>query len=284
MQTTCCPHRQVVVLQSVYRVHLTDIMADLDLCDQWLHQAWVELKAPLDQAGGAVTLHRLNAQAVQDLLQALCEGQIESARQICQQHQHGDNAGQSDMAHALSLLLPVIELIERDWQADRRSYTDTLYAFWNVQRLLQGWSQPQATPARASPSPQAHVARVLIASAPGCQHHLGSLVVADLFRSRGWHVQTLIDASAAQLIEAVQHECPDVVGLSVGHDAGLQGLADLLRSIRQAGAGTPPRILVGGNIFTPNASAFEWLGADGIATSAQHALVLAGHWVQHKHH
>ena len=262
-------------------------MADLDLCDQWLHQAWVELKAPLDQAGGAVTMHRLNAQAVQDLLQALCAGLVEQARQICLHHHQGDNAGQSDMAHALSLLLPVIELIERDWQSDRRSYTDTLYAFWNVQRLLQSWSEPPATPALASHNTgahSAHVGRVLIASAPGCQHHLGALVVADLFRTHGWQVQTLIDAPATQLIQAVQRECPDVVGLSVGHDAGLQGLGDLLQTIRQAAAGSSPRILVGGNIFTPNASAFDWLGADGIATSAQHALALAGHWVQHKHH
>lgn len=264
-----------------------DSVVKVDLCDQWLHQAWVELKAPLEQAGRAVSLHRFNAQALHDLSLALCAGQIGLARHICLQHHHGDNDGPTDMDHALSMLLPVIELIERDWQADRRSYTDTLYAFWNVQRLLQSWSESQAIPTLASNSSlaySAHVGRVLFASAPGCQHHLGVLVVADLFRTHGWQVQTLIDASAAQLLKAVQHECPDVVGLSVGHDAGLQGLADLLQTIRQAAAGSPPRILVGGNIFTPGASTFDWLGADGIATSAQHALVLAGHWLQHKQH
>ncbi len=259
------------------------LMTDLDDCAPWLQQAWVELKAPLSQGDFAPLPHSLDPALLTTLLQVVCQGDIATAHRLCQQFTQAD-AGRADMQHALSLILPVIEQIERDWQADRRSYTDTLYAFWNVQRLLQTWSVAQTTPTEPLPGVQRHAGRALMASVPGSLHHLGALVVADHFRGHGWQVQTLIDATADQLIQAVRDGHCDVLGLSVGHDAGLQGLADLIRSLRAAAPATPPRIVLGGPVFSSGASGFAWLVADGIATSAQQALIMSAQWVQHKFH
>lgn len=258
-------------------------MTDADLCDLWLAQAWVELKAPLAQREGATLSHGLDAQAVQDLLQALCRGDVQAAYQVCL-NWHGLDPAQPEMAQAMALILPVIEQIELEWQTDRRSYADTLFAFWNVQRFLQTWGTPTPPPFEPHHLTGAPMGRLLMASAPGCQHHLGALVVADHFRTHGWRVQTLIDAPAARLVQAVRIECPDVIGLSVGHDGGLEGLADLIRALREAAPAIPPRIVLGGHAFNPRTSDFDWLGADGIASTAQHALLLCAPWMQHKHH
>lgn len=258
-------------------------MTDVDPCDLWLAQAWVELKAPLAQRDALPLSNALDAEAVQDLFMALCRGDVPAAHRVCQRW-HGPGPDCPPMTHALGLILPVIEQIEHDWQTDRRSYTDTLYAFWNVQRFLQTWEAPADFPLDPAQATGVPMGRVLIASVPGCQHHLGALVVADLFRTHGWQVQTLIDAPVTRLVQAVRRECPEVIGLSVGHDGGLVGLADLIRSLRNAAPSRPPRIVLGGHVFTQDSTDFAWLGADGIARSAQHALRLCAAWLQLKQH
>jgi MerR family transcriptional regulator, light-induced transcriptional regulator len=258
-------------------------MTDLDSCDLWLRQAWVEFKAPLARWPIDAHAQVASAQAVQDLLNALCLGDLVAARRLCMHQPRTDMAPPQGMALALRHLLPVIELIERDWQADRRNYADTLYAFWNIQRLMQTLSEDggQASEVLA-PSPT--LGRLLLASAPGCQHHLGLWVVADHFRAHGWHVQTLLDAPVHVLIQAVRDERPDVLGLSVGHDAALQGVADLIKAIRHSAAIGPLRILMGGNIFKQPNTNYQWLGADGVATHAQEAMAICAHWTRPKHH
>lgn len=258
-------------------------MTELDLCKQWLEQAWIELKAPLTPCEAPIASHRAPKAVVLALSQALSDGDITAARQICL---NWADSGQQpgDVSHILSLILPLIEQIERDWQADRRGYTDTLYAFWNVQRLLQTWGAAEDGDQQHLPTAMAHVGRVLIASVPGSLHHLGALVVADHFRTHGWQVQTLIDAPAERLLQAVQFDAHDVVGLSLGHDGALMGLPELIRALRAAAPAPKPRILLGGLVFAASTADFDWLGADGIAPSAQHALILCGQWVHHKHH
>ncbi len=258
-------------------------MTEGDLCDLWLAQAWVDLKAPLAQRGGGTLSSAVDAEAARDLLQALCRGDIQAAHRVCRRW-HGLGHEPPEMSQALALILPVIEHIEHDWQADRRSYADTLYAFWNVQRFLQSWGDPACPQSDAPPLPATPMGRLLMASVPGCQHHLGALVVADHFRTHGWQVQTLIGACADRLIQAGQQERFDVIGLSLGHDAGLLGLADLIQSLRDAIPESPPRIVLGGHAFSASGVDFEWLRADGIARSAQHALRLCGAWVPHQHH
>jgi methylmalonyl-CoA mutase cobalamin-binding subunit len=258
-------------------------MTEWDLCKQWWAQACDELIAPLARRGAPTVSHRAPSALQPALLQALTRGDIGAARQICQRRaDSGQQAG--DVSHLLSLILPLIEQIERDWQADRRSYTDTLDAFWGVQRLLQSWGDAEDTDTQHLPIAMAHVGRVLVASVPGSLHHFGTLVVADRFRTHGWQVQTLIDAPADRLLQAVTFEAHDVVGLSVGHDAALRGLPGLIHALRGAATAPGPRILLGGHAFADSTADFDWLGADGIAPSAHHALTLCGQWVQHKHH
>jgi methylmalonyl-CoA mutase cobalamin-binding subunit len=253
-------------------------VADSDPCAQWLQRAWMDLKSPLVEAGGAPAQLKADAQRIQDLMQAVCCGDLHAARGVCVT---GQNPVQPSLGQSIGLLLSVIECIEHEWQTDRLSYTDTLYAYWNVQRLIQQWDEPADFFGEAASTDQG---RILLASAPGCQHQLGVLVVADHFRVYGWQVQALLDASRRTLLQAVQEQKFDVIGLSVGHDAGLEGLADLIRELRQVNVSASPRVLVGGNIFNHPYSAYDWLGADGVATSAQEALLLCRAWVKRNHH
>ena len=60
------------------------------------------------------------------------------------------------------------------------------------------------------------VKRVMIASAPGSLHMLGTTIVADFFRKEGWQVVVSIPSSANELAQAVSQEwfdCPSSNGL-----------------------------------------------------------------------
>ena len=233
-------------------------------CDPWLTASFAAFR---HARGHEAPLPPETADQRDALCAAVCQGDLARAEAICLAHAHAHPTGPSGLS---ALVLPTVYRIEQDWQTDQRSYADTLFAFWNLQRLVQRLDvlASARTPATAGASG----GRILLATAPGEVHQLGVLVVGDLFRSHGWHASTLIAERAEVLLQAVQDEALDVLGLSVGHDATLQGLADLLRRLRACSRHPGLQIVLGGNVFGAPVRQYDWLGADHIALSATDAL------------
>ncbi len=227
------------------------------LCEQWLHDALTAFKQ-----SALLTRHQAEGHAEKlqrQLLNAACAGQQALCHRLIVAFQNKHPAAQHPL---MSIVLPVIYQIEQDWREDRRDYSTTLFAFWNLQQVLQ--QNIDSPPAHRS-AMTSHSAQVLIAPAPDCEHNLGIYAVADFFRTQGWPTQMLVDARPQVLLERISRQHVDFLGLSVGHDAGLDGLADFLQECRKRSAHPKMRILLGGNIFTLRKSSYAWLGADLVA-------------------
>lgn len=247
-----------------------------DACAQWLQNSLRSLKTnPLEEQHTSVDL----AMPRQQLLAAMYERDLAAAQRICRAYAEA-SAGAS--ASVRDLILPTVYAVEQEWLADRRDYNETLTAFWYLQQLLES---PKNGPDRqpyVRPAPVQ--GRTVFATAPGCEHNLGVLVVSDYFRSWGWQVSTILEGRREVLVRQVSSLPIDFLGLSVGHDAGLVGMPELLQELRTCSCNPGMKILLGGNIFDMPSVEYAWLGADCLVTSPQDALQFCASIAQHRTH
>ena len=119
------------------------------------------------------------------------------------------------------------------------------------------------------------VKRVLIACAPGSLHMLGTTIVADFFREKGWQVVVSIPSSANELAQAVSQEWFDMVGLSISMEQQLSTLADLIKQFKSSSLNPRVAVVLGGPIFALKESRAIDFGADDICVNAKHAVGVA---------
>lgn len=122
---------------------------------------------------------------------------------------------------------------------------------------------------------KAKVKRVMLASAPGSLHMLGTTIVADFFRKEDWQVVVAIPSSANELVQTVSNEWFDVVGLSISVEQQLTNLAELIDQFKCLSMNPRMGILLGGPIFAVKELRAIDFGADDICMNAKHAVSLA---------
>jgi methanogenic corrinoid protein MtbC1 len=117
--------------------------------------------------------------------------------------------------------------------------------------------------------------RMLLTCAPGEQHTLGTLIVAEHFIRDGWDVHLMTIYSSDILLDMVRKADYDCLGVSVSCSQYVPGLRSDIRRVRQVSRNADIRVLVGGHLFGTDSSLVEQLGADGFATDADSAVVVA---------
>jgi 5-methyltetrahydrofolate--homocysteine methyltransferase len=127
--------------------------------------------------------------------------------------------------------------------------------------------------------------KVLLATVKGDVHDIGKNLVDIILSNNGFHVIDLgIKVAPQQLIEAVQAEKPDIIGLSGLLVKSAQQMVVTAQDLRQSGISTP--ILVGGAAltrkFTENKIAPEYDGIVLYAKDAMEGLALANQIQQHE--
>ena len=125
------------------------------------------------------------------------------------------------------------------------------------------------------------VKRVMIASAPGSLHMLGTTIVADFFREKGWQVVVSIPSSANELVQAISDEWFDVVGLSISMEQQLLTLAELISQFKCSSVNPRVAVLLGGPIFAVKELRAIDFGADDICVNAKHAVGVAESLLPH---
>jgi 5-methyltetrahydrofolate--homocysteine methyltransferase len=120
--------------------------------------------------------------------------------------------------------------------------------------------------------------KVLLATVKGDVHDIGKNLVDIILSNNGFHVIDLgIKVAPQKLIEAVQSERPDIIGLSGLLVKSAQQMVVTAQDLRQAGISIP--ILVGGAAlsrkFTENKIAPEYDGIVLYAKDAMEGLALA---------
>ncbi len=235
-----------------------------NLCEQWLHDSLLAFQRSTQSQ--AIPQEDTFCEHHEQLLAAAYRGSQEECLGVIQ-----DIAPASNPPNIIQLILPVVYRIELHWLNDRKSFSDTLLAFWCLQQLLKHHNDRHQTHWDAFANTPA-ARNILLSPAPGCGHSIGTLAVADFFRSSNWNTTVLIDTDHRLIVDTLSSHEFDFVGLSVGHDAGLDGLVDFLHTLRAHSRNPALQILVGGNIFTLAKSEYTWIGANFVAHSPMDAL------------
>lgn len=170
----------------------------------------------------------------------------------------------------LDLLAPTARRLGELWDEDRADFLQVTIALGRLQRVLRELSRGAGDPVPALP-----VGRVLLAGAPGDDHSLGLLMVAEFFVRAGWGVALGPPISELDLIETVRADSFDVVGLSLGTDARLGAVKRLIAQVRLASHNPHLVVLVGGRVFSDRPDLVDRVGADGTVADARLAPAVA---------
>jgi len=93
--------------------------------------------------------------------------------------------------------------------------------------------------------------RAIVTSVEGDTHLIGGLTFADLLRVEGWEVDFLgADSPTDSIVEIVQRESPDLVGLSVTIEDYLPNAIEALAAIKELP--NPPVVVIGGVVLLEN--------------------------------
>lgn len=168
----------------------------------------------------------------------------------------------------LDLITGTARKLGEDWCNDTRDFAQVTVGLWRMQQLMSDRSasfQQQAQSARTG-------RRALLCAAPGSQHTLGVLMVAEFFRKSGWAVNCEVSATRDELLASSRSAWFDVVGVSIGREQDIEPTAKLIAALRAASCNPLLCVLAGGAIFENHPEYVAMLGADAATQDATHAV------------
>lgn len=122
--------------------------------------------------------------------------------------------------------------------------------------------------------------RTLVATCvAGDLHEIGVRMVTDFFEMEGWDTFYLgANTPKADLLRMLAERRVDVLAVSATMTFHVRMVADLIAAVRSS-LGDSVKVLVGGYPFNVDAELWRRIGADGSASDAGEAIVLAGQLV-----
>jgi blue light- and temperature-responsive anti-repressor len=183
----------------------------------------------------------------------------------------GEQGWKADALIAL-LIEPAARSLGDKWLADECSEIDLTIGLSMLQ--LAGHRVRFGDPARTAGQGRYSI---LLATAPGEPHRLGTALLADEFTDAGWHVDMTFPDSDEALARQVEAQRPDAVDISLS-DAlprrhALNRLSHAIECSRMADPASPAVISVGGRLFAEAAITAMTVGADHARTSVIGASV-----------
>lgn len=171
----------------------------------------------------------------------------------------------------LNLIAPAARHLGWLWEQERADFSQVTMGLLQMHQITHriGYEHPSG-PQQAGSS-----RRVMLACAPGSQHILGLAMVSEFFRKDGWQVVVEISTTPAELCATAKNEWFDLIGLSVGLTRQLDGLAEIIASLKRNSRNRDIPVLLGGPAFLFNTVDARTLGADGIATDALEGIQMA---------
>lgn len=122
---------------------------------------------------------------------------------------------------------------------------------------------------RSSPTPMAlrqNRYKILLASAPGEQHSLGTSLLADLFTDAGWQVDMTFPDSNQALTNQLAAQKPDALDIGLSDALPREHtLTNLRKTVERSRFAAPDQLTVvsvGGRLFADAAATAENVGAD----------------------
>ncbi|WP_415641516.1 B12-binding domain-containing protein [Sphingomonas antarctica] len=176
----------------------------------------------------------------------------------------------------VDLLAPAARLLGEYWEDDRCDFVDVTMGLWRLQEVVH----EIATRSPDGGLEPAVGCRALFASMPGDQHSFGALVVDEVFRRGGWVTARLSEADTDELVGRVGSDWFDMIGLTVNCDYHIAPLPSLIAALRCGSRNPRVSIMVGGRMFGTDPDLADQVGADGTASDAKLALIVAADLVR----
>jgi len=201
----------------------------------------------------------------QAVIQRIADDAMMGNREALRQTVHAllaENIGLEELF--IDVLAPAAAIFGRDWEDDKVDFVQVSLAIGALQSLLHELSEAYQHEAASFASDR----RVLIISTPGEQHTFGVSMVAEVFRRRGWYVDSSPISNLEALVEHVHKEWFDVAGLSLSAEYFLPNLVESIRQIRRASRNQRIGILVGGPVFNLHPDWLTKVGADALGHDA----------------
>jgi methanogenic corrinoid protein MtbC1 len=171
----------------------------------------------------------------------------------------------------LDLLAPAARRLGQLWVEDLCSFADVTVALTRLQHLVRELSPAFVVDGRTADVRR----RIALLPVPGEQHTFGLVMVGEFFQRAGWDVCSEPATTDAELLALVEQEWFAVIGLSVGCDSLVARLPALIRAVRRVSSNPDIGVMVGGRVFTENASLAALVGADATAADGRQATLQA---------
>ena len=225
--------------------------------------------APTDTPGRAVS-----SDDVAEFTRLLLRGNPESIALFVE----GMRAeGVSLQALYLDLVAPSARLLGALWDADKCDFVAVTVGLGRLQKVLRDVGGDfRSENGREDRNLDR---RAILSAAPGEQHLLGPIMVAEFFRRAGWIVLGGPLWTSQDHLALVGANWIDTFGLSVTNSDCLEATAAAIPAIRRASRNPGVQILLGGRIFVENPDLAIRLGANGTAADGNRAALLANNLV-----
>jgi methanogenic corrinoid protein MtbC1 len=169
----------------------------------------------------------------------------------------------------LELLGPAARRLGEMWDRDECDFVQVTNGLWRIEMLLIDLGTEIAV---SSADPGLKARRVLLAKARGADHTLGLLMVSEFFRRAGWGVWFDPTASHDRLLEAVQADPFDLIGVSLTHTDHVAAVAALIHELRTASQNAAVKVMIGGPSLSGRPELVAAVGADFGARDAKDAV------------
>jgi methanogenic corrinoid protein MtbC1 len=173
-----------------------------------------------------------------------------------------------DILHT-ELLEPAARQLGEMWNEDKIDFVDVTLGVARLQKLVHVFEGLDQVPGYDEKR------KVLLATAPGEQHSLGSSIVQKFLRAAGWHVWTCATPRMEDAADIAAREWFGVVGFSMASDQHMDGLAQAIARVRKLSVNPNVGIMVGGNAISRHPEWVAEVGADGTAVNGPAAVILA---------
>lgn len=167
------------------------------------------------------------------------------------------------------LLEPAAQLLGELWDQDEADFIDVTLGVSRLQALLSVFN---CTHQIAHSSERRSV---LMLTVPGEQHSFGIAMVERFLDAGGWRVASEREASSMRLCELVEVQPFAVAGIALSNRCNLDQAASAIATIRAHSCNKGIGIMVGGPVFSADPGLAAAIGADGTASTAVTAVVLA---------
>lgn len=168
----------------------------------------------------------------------------------------------------LELLAPTARYLGELWSEDICDFTAVTVGLWRLQQIVRTLSPTFEREGIERDQGR----RALLLPVPGEQHSFGLGMVIEFFRRAGWDVWAGTPSGLDELVQIVRTEWFAVVGLSIGCEAHLPGLAATIHTLRRISRNRSVGIMVGGAVFLEHPEFVALVGADASALDGKHAV------------